>query len=124
MRRFLFLVFLSSSLLSFSQGKAVDLKPKKYKELLATTEDAILVDIRTPREWAKGMMPNAIGVNYFKNFEDSIQKIDKTKPVFIYCATGHRSPGAMKKMIKAGFVEVYNLDGGVRKWKKAGFDLN
>ena len=96
-----------------------NLKAVQYREKLTEINNEILVDIRTPREWKSGMMKDALGVNFFDHFKENIDKLDKTRPVFIYCATGHRSPFAMREMKKLGFTEIYNLKGGLRKWKKA-----
>src|ERR1035437_4915023 len=45
--------------------------------------------------------------------------IDKSKPVFFYCLSGGRSSSAASQMRNDGFKEVYELDGGIMKWRGA-----
>ncbi len=79
-----------------------------------------LIDVRTPSEVAKGAIEGSTNMNLFDdNFEAQIDKLDKNKPVYVYCASGGRSGEAMELMEKKGFKEVYNLEGGYTAWKKA-----
>ncbi len=79
-----------------------------------------IIDVRTKSEVAKGAIPNSDNMDIFEdNFEASLNKLDKSKPVYVYCAVGGRSSEAMELMHKKGFSEVYNLDGGYTAWKKA-----
>lgn len=90
----------------------------EIKELLS--KDKIqLVDVRTPVELRYGYIESALFINYFDyNFtEKAIQKLDKNKPVYLYCRTGNRSGKATKMLQEKGF-EVYNVLGGYNQWKK------
>lgn len=79
-----------------------------------------LIDVRTPAEVSKGAIEGSTNMNLFDdNFEAQIDKLDKTKPVYVYCASGGRSGEAMEMMHKKGFKEVYNLEGGYNAWIKA-----
>lgn len=78
-----------------------------------------ILDVRTKGEVAKGAIPNSIHNDIFEDdFETKIDKMDKSKPVYVYCASGGRSGEAMEMMHKKGFKEVYNLVGGYTDWKK------
>ena len=88
----------------------------KIKEL----PSAILVDVRTSEEFSKGHLINA--VNYDWNgskFDKQIAPLDKSQPVFVYCLSGGRSSSAASKMRSAGFAQVYEMDGGIMKWRGA-----
>ena len=79
-----------------------------------------LIDVRTKGEVAKGAIEGSTNIDLFDdNFEAKIEKLDKNKPVYVYCASGGRSGEAMEMMTKKGFKEVYNLEGGYSAWKKA-----
>lgn len=83
--------------------------------------NAQIVDVRTPAEWNEGIVEGAIMNNIYEDdFEKQLEKLDKEKPVAVYCKVGGRSGQAMGKMNKLGFKEVYNLDGGMDAWKSAG----
>ncbi len=83
-----------------------------------------LIDVRTPEEYAQGHLKNAVNLNYNSDdFEKQIAKLDKTRPVMLYCLSGGRSGKAAGKMEDMGFAEVYNMDGGIMKWNSAGKPL-
>lgn len=84
-------------------------------------QGAQLLDVRTPEEWNEGIIEGAIMANVFDaDFEAQLAKLDKGKPVAVYCKSGGRSGQAMAKMHELGFKEVYNLNGGIGAWKGAG----
>src|SRR5690606_21254445 len=81
----------------------------EFVKTYESTGNAQLLDVRTPVEWEKGKIESSKLVD-FKNpdFVQNIKKLDKTKPVFVYCAVGGRSQRAADVLNKAGF-KVYNL---------------
>lgn len=98
-----------------------DVNAATFKKLIETKPGQVL-DVRTPEEWAEGTINGAIKINYYdKDFADQLDKLDKTKPVYVYCKVGGRSGGAAKQMKKMGFKQVYNLEGGIKAWDKAGY---
>ncbi len=84
----------------------------------------IYLDVRTPGEVARGRIPNAsvIDINDPK-FIQKVSLMQKDKPVFVYCASGGRSAAAAEKMSTLGFKKLYNLQGGLRTWIAAGFEV-
>lgn len=84
-------------------------------------DGAQILDVRTPDEWNEGIIEGAVMNNiYNDDFESQLEKLDKEKPVAVYCKVGGRSGQAMAKMTELGFKEVYNLNGGMDAWKSAG----
>jgi rhodanese-related sulfurtransferase len=76
-----------------------------------------LLDVRTPEEYAEGHIANALNVNYYDaNFKDQVSKLDKHKPVYVYCRSGKRSANASEDMKALGFKEIYNLVGGYAEY--------
>jgi rhodanese-related sulfurtransferase len=91
----------------------------EFAELLKKDEGQLL-DVRTPEEWALGSIKGASKINFLEaNFSEQLNKLDKTKPVYVYCKSGGRSGKAAKQLEKKGFT-VYNLIGGISAWKAAG----
>jgi len=89
------------------------------KQLLATKAEQ-LIDVRTPQEFAKYHIQSAQNIDLRSpNFKKEIEKLDKTKPVLVYCLSGVRSAAAARIIAAAGFKTVYNLDGGINAWSKA-----
>ena len=92
----------------------------EFEQKLNTTENPQIADVRTPEEYSEGFIKGAININYNSNtFESEIQKMDKSKPVFVYCLSAGRSSSAVSKMIDLGFKEIYELKGGMRAWHNA-----
>lgn len=93
----------------------------EFEKQLNATAGAQLVDVRTPGEYVEGHLKNAVNIDWNGNdFEAGAQKLDKTKPVFVYCFVGGRSKEAAAFLSEKGFTTVYNMDGGYRKWTNAG----
>ena len=102
--------------------QAKNLDAKAFKELIAQTPNAIIVDVRTDGEVAQGVIENAILIDFNgQNFELNLDQLDKNKPTFLYCASGGRSGSASKIMVEKGFKQVYNLNGGINAWRAEGY---
>lgn len=85
-----------------------------------TNGDAQLVDVRTPEEFNQGYLKGAVNYNINSaEFEDQVAKLDKNKPVMVYCLSGGRSSSAADVIAGKGFKEVYNMQGGIIKWNAA-----
>jgi len=98
------------------ESLAKDVTVEEFKELIKTP--GVILDVRTPGECQKGMIENAINIDYSgADFESEISNLDKSVPVYVYCASGGRSGRAMKEMSSLGFTQVYNLIGGYNAWK-------
>ncbi|MEW5676217.1 thioredoxin domain-containing protein [Flavobacterium enshiense] len=89
----------------------------QFETKLKATEKAQLIDVRTPGEFSEGALSNAKNIDWNgDNFEAEIGKLDKSKPVFVYCLAGGRSKKAANKLHEMGFTEVYDMEGGYMKW--------
>ena len=97
--------------------------PEEMKEL-SQLEDVQLIDVRTPEEYKEGYIADFQNIDYLSpDFDKEIEKLDKSKPVIVYCKSGNRSGKCAAKMKEKGFVKVYDLDGGIAKWKFKGYDV-
>lgn len=96
-----------------SKAQTTNLNPQEFIAKVKTTKNAQLLDVRTPQEWEAGKVAssNCINVNDAA-FKQQIEKLDKNKPVFVYCAAGGRSSKAAPILQQAGFKYIYNLTGG------------
>lgn len=105
---------------SESQSQSKNLPAEAFAEKVKQTPGALVLDVRTPEEFSKGHLKNARNVNWRDtDFADQVAQIDKSKPVFVYCLVGGRSASAASKMREMGFKEVYELEGGIIKWRAA-----
>jgi rhodanese-related sulfurtransferase len=83
--------------------------------------DFVILDVRTPREFAEGHIEGALNLDYnAPTFKDDLNGLDKTKMYLIYCRTGRRSKGALDMMKALEFQEVYHMLGGIVAWTSEG----
>jgi rhodanese-related sulfurtransferase len=100
------------------------LLPKAAFEMIQKNRgkpDFVIIDIRTPAEFADGYIEGAININYNdESFLEQLDRLDKTKTYVIYCRTGRRSSDALNVMIRLGFKNVYRITGDIVRWKAEG----
>lgn len=85
-------------------------------------ENFSILDVRTPREYSEGHIEGAKLINYYDtDFKEQLQKLDRKKTYLIYCRTGNRSRKALNIMKELKFEKVYNMTGGIVKWKEEGY---
>lgn len=96
-----------------------NLSQQDWKTKLASTDDAVILDVRTPGEWSEGIIPNAQKIDFLDsdNFVGNIEKLDKNKTYFVYCRSGNRSGQSCQLMDQLGFKVSYNLLGGMMEWQ-------
>lgn len=88
-----------------------------FKQLLADTPQAVVIDVRTPAEVRSGAIKGAINIDLMSvDFQQKIEKLDKNKTYFVYCRSGNRSGQACNILGNAGFEHLYNLAGGIMSW--------
>ncbi len=97
--------------------------PEEMKSLIEM-DDVQLVDVRTEKEYALEHIAKSQNIDVRSpNFDEEITKLDKEKPVIVYCRSGKRSEKCVEKLKDAGFVKIYNLSGGIAKWKYKGLEV-
>ena len=90
-------------------------------EPLAQAGKVMVVDVRTPEEYAEGHIAGAKNVDFLESdFEKQVAALERDKTYLIHCASGSRSMGALPLFQKLGFTSLYHLDGGFSAWKRAG----
>ena len=105
---------------SDGQDKKTNLTATEFAEKMKLLPAANIVDVRTPEEYEKGHIANAVNIDWNgDNFEQKISSLDKSKPVFVYCLSGGRSAMAAEVMRSKGFKQVFEMRGGFMKWRAA-----
>jgi phage shock protein E len=90
----------------------------------AAEPNIIVLDVRTPGEFAQGHLANAINIDFQSGyFEQEVAKLDKNATYAVYCRSGNRSGQAVKVMADLGFTDMYDMDGGVIDWAATGKPL-
>jgi rhodanese-related sulfurtransferase len=116
------LTLISSFTISSCKGQLdTEVKNISVEEMqsLLKMDEVQLVDVRTPKEYESGYIANSQNIDYMaSDFDEAVKVLNKEFPVILYCRSGRRSADGSKKLLKAGFVEVYNLEGGIIQWQK------
>ena len=101
-----------------------DLFPSEAQSLIAEkngAHDLIILDVCTPKEFAKIHLENAVNLNFFsRGFKAQLNALDKGKTYLVYCKVGGRSKLTQRRMKKLGFRKVYNIVGGSLLWAEEG----
>ncbi|WP_297792708.1 rhodanese-like domain-containing protein [uncultured Eudoraea sp.] len=94
---------------SCTQSKSMSINEFTAQDL----ENAVLIDVRTPEEYADGHLENAININWYdEDFIDQFKDIEKGKTVYVYCKKGGRSSSAAELLNSSGYKDVVDLLGG------------
>jgi len=81
--------------------------------------DFVIIDVRTPGEYASGHIEDAINMDFYaEDFDEQLDELDRDKIYLLYCQSGNRSGKALDKMEALGFKEVYNMLGGIVNWER------
>lgn len=113
-------VLLFSSCTSSAQNSVnIDEFEKKIN-----AENVQVLDVRTMGEYNSGYIKNSLQADWNNRaqFDDRTQHLDKSKPVYVYCASGVRSDRAAAVLRAKGYTAI-NMEGGLNAWKKAGKPL-
>lgn len=87
------------------------------KTLMFNQADMVVLDVRTPEEFAAGSIQDAMNINYnADDFNQQIEALDKSKTYLVYCRSGARSSKAVEIMKANGFHYLYHLEGGYLAW--------
>jgi len=99
-----------------------NIKPDKFDALRKSdTNNTVVLDVRTKKEYSEGHIPGSVLIDFNSDdFDKQVAKLDKNKTYLVHCAAGGRSSRACKKMDQLGFSKLYNLEGGMGAWEKAG----
>lgn len=91
---------------------------------LAADDGIVLLDIRTPEEFASGHIEGSVNIDFYEDdFATQIGALDRDIEYAVYCRSGNRSGQAMELFADLEFNAVHNLGGGIVAWAEAGLAL-
>jgi rhodanese-related sulfurtransferase len=99
-----------------------EIDSESLHERIASGEDVLLVDIRTPAEIAQGAIPDALHLPMHL-IPIRINELPKDREVVLYCRSGARSYQACAYMMQQGYDRVLNLRGGIIAWARHGYPI-
>ena len=92
------------------------LKVIECSKLDSVEPNAVLIDVRTPAEFAGGTIEGAVNIP-LDEIRSRLAEIPTDKPLYIFCQQGMRGYLAQRILVQNGFEDVTNLSGGYLLWK-------
>ena len=81
-------------------------------------DDATVIDVREPGEYVAGHVPGATPVP-MGQLPSRLGELDRSRPVYVVCASGNRSAAMTDLMVASGF-DAYSVAGGTAAWARSG----
>ena len=95
-----------------------------FDYILSLSEDAELIDVRTPTEFDSGHIQDAVNIDFFsESFQSDILSLNKDSKIILYCRTNNRSSKSADLLKNNGFKDISVIMGGVSEWVKNGNDI-
>ncbi len=106
---------------SVNEGAYSNVTPALLKQMLAA-KDFVFINVHIPYE---GEIAQTDAFIPYDQVEQNLAKFpaDKNAKIFLYCRSGHMSSIAAEKLLGLGHTNVWNLEGGIIDWEKAGLPL-
>jgi phage shock protein E len=86
-----------------------------------TTDNHILLDVRTPEEFNEGHIAGAVNIPV-QELTQRLSEVPDDKEIIVYCRSGNRSATASNILLENGFSAIYDM-GGIIAWQQAGFPI-
>lgn len=109
--------------IDMTKDSAPHISPEEFNKWVEQGKKFVILDTRNDYEYDAGRFKNSIhlGTKHFRDFEDDLKKAPeewKDTPILTFCTGGIRCEKAAPLMLKKGFKQVYQLDGGILNYFK------
>jgi rhodanese-related sulfurtransferase len=84
--------------------------------MINENKELVILDVRTKEEYDRGHIPGAVSIPAHQ-LSYRIKEMNVQAPILVYCASGGRSPGAVRTLLRNDFTRIYHLYGGIMRWK-------
>jgi rhodanese-related sulfurtransferase len=99
-------------------GVCANLRARQAEAWLRDHPETQVLDVRSPGEFARGALPAAVNIPIGDDaFEAKASRLDREKPLLVYCAGGYRSRIAVDRLKQLGFRSIQHLHRGYLSWK-------
>jgi len=104
---------------SSAKSQFVNMNAIEAAKILKEKPEAVVLDIRTPKEYAEGHIPDAINIDYkADSFQSELEKLDRDTTYLMHCRSGRRSANSLEIFEKLGFRHVIHMDDGILGWQE------
>ena len=102
----------------------LDVTAHEAKELIQSDASVIVLDVRTPDEFAEGHIKGAVNLDFMsETFFEDLDKLDKSASYVVYCRSGRRSAKAIDAMKAAQIESIAHMNTGMNGWSAAGLPV-
>ncbi len=123
LQMFLFLVHCDLQSPAQDVSACRNLNADEFYIRMHSSQNPLLIDTRTAREFRKERIPGAILAGSVSDLEKMADSLDLDQPIFLYCEKDNRSPVACSLLCEKGFRNVYNLREGLIAWRKTSYPM-
>jgi rhodanese-related sulfurtransferase len=109
---------------NFSGDSCRSLEVEEFYIVLNSSVVPLIIDTRIAGEFAKYRIPGAVLAESRSELNRTTDSLDRDRPIFLYCEYDERSQEACRILTERGFRNVYNLEGGLIAWRRAGYELD
>lgn len=107
-----------------ARGAMKQVPLEEFKGAFDRKEDAVILDVRNPDEYAAAHIPGAVNIaRGLLEFNIWTVVPDTNKKVYVYCRTGGRAALATKQLNELGYKNAVAVREGIRDWVKAGYPI-
>ena len=107
---------------SGTSALAESIAPSELSARREAGEAPVVIDVRTPEEFAAGHIPGAVNIP-FDEVADRISEVEAPHGVALYCMVGPRARRGETALLASGYTSVFHLEGGLAAWKAAGYPV-
>lgn len=114
----------SETRVSIPGGVYTDVTPERLAEMLnASRKDFIFINTHIPYEGE--IEPTDAFIAFEENGPQRVSEYpaDKNMKIVLYCRSGRMSTIVAQELVRAGYTNVWNLEGGMNAWRLAGFEI-
>ena len=113
---FLFLLVAGCAAPAESEASYRQVRTDEAIAMMEEKNDYIILDVRTPEEFAEKHIPDAINIpNETIGTEEIPELPDKEQLILVYCRSGNRSKQASEKLVRLGYTNIVEF-GGINDW--------
>jgi rhodanese-related sulfurtransferase len=117
------LLFISHHAVKCAAAAADLITVEQAHKALTGKSPPLLIDVRTKAEFESGHLKNARNVPLEEftsgGYEKKMGEVARDAPIIVYCRSGRRSGIAQGALVKDGFTDIKNVDGGILAWAEA-----
>lgn len=112
---------ITGSAVSVDGGSYLNVTPAELKTMLVN-KDFVFVNVHIP--FAGNIANTDLSIPY-DEIDQNLAKLpaDKKAKIVLYCRSGRMSAIAAEALVKLGYTNLWNLDGGMAAWEQAGYEI-